>query len=290
MKFSSAQIKAFVSDSPTKNGLGDVITEWKVTPNWIARYTYIHGAIPENCRPTANKVKGELSAKAVRRLKQCINWLVYLSKPKRIYMKELNKYFTFKINFITLTLSSAQCHSDREIKRRLLEPFLKVMRNKWKVVNYVWKAETQANGNIHFHITADKFIHHAELRLVWNTIQENLGYVSRSNIADPNSTDIHAVKQVRNLAAYISKYISKNDSTRRKIEGKIWDCNRALKSISVKSRREDVMKLVEQQIVNQGGEYIGERYMGLYFLGEGQLNKLCIGKQVRTLVESHCNS
>lgn len=266
---------------------GDVITEWKITPNWVCRYTFIDGEIPENCRPTQNKVKGELSLKAIRRIKAAVNWLVYLSKEKRIYMKQENKHFKFKINFITLTLSSPQQHSDRVIKAKLLQPFIRILRSKYKVTNYVWKAETQRNGNIHFHITCDVFIHYKEIRDTWNTIQETLGYVTRSNIVDPNSTDIHSVLKVTNLAAYLSKYIAKNDPTRRKIEGKIWDCNKELKSIIIKSRRDDVMRLVAKQILNQGGTTISDKHQDIYFMKSGTINNLCITKQMNKLLAAH---
>ncbi|GAH86291.1 unnamed protein product, partial [marine sediment metagenome] len=44
---------------------------------------------------------------------------------------------------------------------------------------YVWRAEKQENGNIHFHFIVDNFIPWNELRNTWNRIQQNLGYISR---------------------------------------------------------------------------------------------------------------
>lgn len=258
---------------------GDLITEWKITPNWLCKYHYVEGEKPSNLRPQANKVKGELSRKSMARLRGVINWICYLAKPKRVFMKEDKRSFYFKINFITVTLASKQVHSDREIKKQLLQPLLRIMRDRWKIVNYVWKAETQENGNIHFHILADKFIHWRELRDTWNTIQETLQYVSRSKLSDPNSTDIHAVRNIRNIGGYMVKYLCKNQSDRRKVEGKLWDCNTELKKIIVKSREEKMMELEEEQIIQEGGKAISTGHIHLTVMKEGQLNNLYLSPQ-----------
>jgi hypothetical protein len=161
-------------------------------------------------------------------------------------------------------LSAIQVHSDKVIKEKLLQPLLRIFRNRWKVGNYLWKAESQDNGNIHFHIITDKYIHWEDLKNTWNTIQETLGYITRSNSSNPNSTDIHAVYKIKNPAAYLTGYIAKKDlykkdpgknensdhyyfevnnisacdiksreevGIKRGIEGKVYDCNHELKKI-----------------------------------------------------------
>jgi hypothetical protein len=42
---------------------------------------------------------------------------------------------------------------------------------------YVWKAESQDNGNIHFHIVTNIFIDHKIIREAWNRIIEKFGYI-----------------------------------------------------------------------------------------------------------------
>jgi len=164
--------------------------------------------------PVDNKPHGLISLKAQKRINNAIDWMLAQSNPKRYFSKKHNKHFKFRVNFITLTLSAPQIHPDNEIKQRLLNNFLTQLRQKWKVRNYVWRAESQANGNIHFHIVCDKYIPWWQLRHTWNKIQNNLGYLDRfaevHGHHDPNSTDVHKVKKVRNLGAYIAKEISKN--------------------------------------------------------------------------------
>jgi len=164
--------------------------------------------------PTDTRSHGLMSYKANKRVRLAIDWLIYLSKDKPLYSNASKSRYQFKLNFITLTLSSKQKHTDNEIKSTLLNQFLTELRQKYKATNYLWRAEAQANGNIHFHIVTDVFIPWRTLRTDWNRIQEKLGYVSRftekTKKSDPNSTDVHSVNAIKNLSSYLAKYCSKN--------------------------------------------------------------------------------
>ena len=164
--------------------------------------------------PKDTRSHGLMSQKANKNIKLAIDWLIYNAKDKPLYSKESKLKYQFKLNFITLTLSSKQKHSDNEIKSKLLNQFLVELRAKYKVENYVWRAESQANGNIHFHVVCDTFIPWRQLRTDWNRIQEKLGYISaftkNSGKRDPNSTDVHSINAIKNLSAYLAKYCSKN--------------------------------------------------------------------------------
>lgn len=163
-----------------------------------------------------NEHHGRVSIKGRKRLEKCIAWLLYLAKPKKVTDSETGKRFIFKVNFITLTLPAKQCHSDQEISNRCLKNFLDVCRKKVGLDNYIWRAEAQANGNIHFHLVTDKYIHHSDIRQWWNQSVELLGYVQmfqkKFHHTNPNSIDVHSVKHVNKLSSYLSKYMSKERS------------------------------------------------------------------------------
>lgn len=72
--------------------------------------------------------------------------------------------------FVTLTLPSAQRHTDREITSYCLNAFFAYARKYFKVRYFIWKKELQANGNLHYHIMCDRFIDHEYLRRAWNRI------------------------------------------------------------------------------------------------------------------------
>lgn len=165
-------------------------------------------------RPVSNQQHGIISQKANKRVRLAIDWMLHLAKEKTVAQKGNKSYFSFKLNFVTLTLASKQIHSDNVIKSKLLNQFLTELRTKWKCENYLWRAESQRNGNIHFHVVTDVFIPWRRLRTDWNRIQNKLGYVDRFaekyNHHDPNSTDVHAINKIKNLSSYLSKYCSKN--------------------------------------------------------------------------------
>lgn len=212
-----------------------------IRPNYIALYSlpetryYISAAQKEARKHLKeNKQKGLISNKAEKRIKNSIEWLLHLAKTKTFYHMKRKKNYHFKINFVTLTLASKQIHSDKEIKKELLNHFIVELKKKWKVKNYLWRAEAQKNGNIHFHIVTDVFIPWVELRNVWNRIQNKLGYVDRFKAKykhrNPNSTDVHSIKNIRNISAYLAKYCTKNSDTRL-IEGNIWGLSYSLSRI-----------------------------------------------------------
>ncbi len=124
---------------------------------------------------------------------------------------------------ITLTISAEQKHTDNECKRILLQKFLDYGRKTWLLTNYIWKAETQSNGNIHFHIITDTFIHKKAITSVWNNYLESAGYPKSKS-----ATRIEAIKKINDIGAYIAKYMSKNESDRRKVVGKLWGTSHSL--------------------------------------------------------------
>ena len=174
-----------------------------------------------------NKHIGKLSASARKKTKRAINYLLYLAKEKIAYNYKTKSTFKFKVNFITLTLPSRQMHDDNIIKKELLNHFLIEAKKRWGLGHYVWKAERQQNGNIHFHILSDCFIPWQEARNAWNRICNKLHYVDEyekiNHKRNPNSTDIHSLKNIKNVAQYITKYmIKKHSSHALKVKRKLF--------------------------------------------------------------------
>jgi hypothetical protein len=237
--------------------------------------------------------KRKMSSKSVRRLTNSINWLVASSKTKFVFDKESGKRYNFKINFVTLTLPSlSHGVSDHKFKSVLLHNFVNTCRYKFDLKNFVWKVETQANGNIHAHFTCDTFMHWRELRKVWNKIlikngameaytmkhsamnlEQYLNAYSDGSAAahekcaaafhvgvserwtNPNTTDVHAVHKVKDIAAYLAKYMSKSDEDRREIKGRLWSCSALLASTNklvvemVGYHDQDLIKTLCHQLV-----------------------------------------
>lgn len=189
--------------------------------------------------PYATKPLGNLKSKHRRkalRIQNAIQVLYDVSDWSKVYVRSLGKQMSFKLNLVTLTLPSAQVHSDREIHDTCFLPFIRRMRSVLKGFAYVYRIETQANGNIHYHLVTNRFIHYSDLRSYWNKYINELGYVDRCSVKDPNSTDVHKVKHVDDLASYCAKYLSKEgDEDRRKVTIRDWGCSVALTKFHIPS-------------------------------------------------------
>lgn len=170
---------------------------------------------------SAFKSKTEtFSGLAVSRMKTALNWLYLFADKKRVHSKApwVNKNgkichdFTFRLAFITLTLSGKQKHTDEHIKEKMLKPFLHWIQRSYKA-SYVWKAEAQLNGNIHFHITIDTFIHWKSVRAKWNGLLASQGYSKcfqdGSNDKGDAATQIKAIRNEKGHAGIVGGYLTK---------------------------------------------------------------------------------
>jgi hypothetical protein len=177
---------------------------------------------------------GILSASAKKKLIKAINLLIAIAEPKKAIAFDSKKEFMFRINFITLTLPAPQGSvTDKELKQKCLKQWLEYWKDKLPGMSYVWRAERQKNGNLHFHLVTDRYIHYKAIRDTWNRCLKPTGLIdafqAKHGHPHPNSTDVHAVKNVRNLGAYIAKYMSKTESKAQPIDGRVWDCSKNLK-------------------------------------------------------------
>lgn len=191
----------------------------------------------------------QLSNNSKRQLMRSVNNLAFLSQPRNIVSKKGKVYKNFRIGFITLTLPSRQIHSDTIIKKKCLDHLFQELRTFYSVKNYVWKAELQRNGNIHFHIFLDKYVDYNAVKRRWNRIVNKLGYVDRysSKMSElslleyarlrgkkveeikevyakgcknkwksPNSVDCKIAKSSKEIGAYMAKYLLK-DVTKKEL-------------------------------------------------------------------------
>ncbi len=244
-----------------------------------------------------NTPSSTISDQSRRKINKAIEYLLFLARPKPILDRANGRNYSFKICFITLTLPSKQVHSDIELKKGALNQFLIEARKRWGVKNFIWRAEKQANGNLHFHVIADKFIPWSELRDTWNRIINKFGYVDtyRSQMrefhksgfkvrdellkswsfisqkrayetgkvndwASPNSTDIHAVHKIKNIQAYFSKYFFKSEQNEN-LTGRLWGCNYELSNI-------EGGKLIVDSRVHTAIKKLYERFKPRVYSGE----------------------
>jgi len=208
--------------------------------------------------------RGNMSVGSQRRLKKAFENLTEISDWKNVRafkdikqqdgsVKKKPYNVKFRINFITLTLPAPQGQiTDRTIYNECFKPFIDALRYKFPSISYVWKAEVQKNGNLHFHITANEFVDYRWIRSNWNKQTAKLGFIkafaAKHGHTDPNSTDVVSVRNDSDLGAYISKYISKIENDKRKLGIKVWDCSKNLKFKEIRN----------EQICNEVNEWIDD--------------------------------
>ncbi len=176
---------------------------------------------------------GAFSDGAMKRLARCIDLLVQTVRPKRIFCPVLNRRITHRVAFITLTVSQIENITAREAYDKAFKHFIQWMRRTMRVNTYVWKAEVQKRGQIHYHITTPSYIHYQKIRDKWNNLQHKAGwtddYYKMKGHYDPNSTDIHQVKKIKDLSNYLKKEFCKAIQNPNGT-GKVWDCSENLKA------------------------------------------------------------
>lgn len=173
---------------------------------------------------------GKVTASTKKRIMRTVDILLQKSPLQSVINPITQKVNQFQLTFITLTISAINPVCHKEAYKKGLARFLDWMRYKG-CTTYIWKAELQKRGQIHYHITTNKFIRYDELQKAWNSIQRKAGwlddYYEKHKRWNANSTDIHAVHKVHRLDLYIAKYISKVSDSGL-IKGKVWGCSKDL--------------------------------------------------------------
>lgn len=211
---------------------------------------------------------GKMTIGAKKRCTKAINLLVQGTRRRWISNPVNGRMMLHQLSFITLTVTDrAGLLDGKTAYKNLLSHFLSWLRKTKGVTSYIWKAELQENGQIHYHITCPDFIHYKEIRAKWNELQKKAGYLDayfkEFGHWDPNSTDIHSAKVVKDMAAYLVKEITKTMQNELCLGGKVWDCSEQLskgKYFSVEMKQDQFTYL--ESAVEEGlcEKYEGERF------------------------------
>lgn len=217
--------------------------------------------------------KGEISPTAQKRIKRKMEvWYSAVVHHNSIRENVLQHNLK-KLVFLTTTLQSNQVHSDQEIKEKILKPFLRILKKEYGCFNYLWKAESQANLRIHFHIIIDKYVPKEAIQSIWNKCSNALGYVDRFydkfHHMNPPSTQIEVVENFGKALDYIDKYICKSEKY-RSIDGAIWKASKSVQSLEYfEFVADNQVDLILDNAINHEGMkfFAGERYQIFYTKG-----------------------
>ena len=231
-----------------------ILTYQKCTHSKKGNHKNSIKALKENKDERFNKAMSSTQSKKIRRISE--TWLTSIS---------ITNSKDYIPTFITLTLPGQQLHDDKEIKRQCLTHWITKAKRGENLVKYVWKAEKQKNGNIHFHVFGDKRYDKEKLSKDWNDVINKLGYVDRyqekmsglnyeeykatykrkykeekmrrayengkaCNWTKPPTTNITKVRSQSGVVKYLSKYMSKAGKGEI-IQGRAYGCSDELKEL-----------------------------------------------------------
>ncbi len=182
---------------------------------------------------------GALTPGAKKRLARSIDLLV--QSTKRTWIDNPAKpgeKMPFQIAFTTLTVHSpGRMIGIKEAYKNLLSPMLQWLRRSHNVYLYIWKAELQERGQIHYHLLLGSFVHMDALRTKWNKLQMECGYLDdyfkEHGHYDAPGTEIKNALLHNDVAGYLQKEFAKTIQNTEKMCGKIWDCSINLKEMSL---------------------------------------------------------
>lgn len=198
---------------------------------------------------------GTFSPQAKKRLTKAVDLLCQIGKRRRILNPVTGRQHWHTLSFLTLTIPDSENYTGRQVYDKAFVHFMQWLRRTQKVKTYIWKLEFQARGQAHYHITFAEFIHHRTIRDKWNAIMFQNGwlneYYSKNGHYNPNSTDIHSVRKVKDLSGYLVKEFAKSIQN-KETTGKLWDCSTDLKkskfyTIDETNSHYHIIKSMEQQ-------------------------------------------
>jgi hypothetical protein len=220
-----------------------------------------------------------------------------------LYRSSGNSNFTF----LTLTLIGSS--TDRA-GVTVLNKFLTVLRTKYGKFVYIWIAERQENGNIHFHVILSRHFPIQYINSLWVIQQFNAGIVNTQAagrvLAVHNTTfqdlhkqgrysdvqkflnpvDIKKITSIDGLSCYLTEYITKNQDTFRCLP---WHCNREVSKLFTKqliSKRtfaKTSCKAKNRITSRKGKTYINQTYVGQHCIINTIYNKQHFQKYLHEL-------
>lgn len=177
---------------------------------------------------------GKVTSHAQKRIRKAVDILLQLSPPRLIQNPINDRFEMHTLSFITLTIPGKERRiTAHEGNTELMAKWLLRMKRKADLKTYLWKAEFQKNGQLHYHVTTPSWIHYSLIKDEWNKIMAKAGLLTEWSKehpgVTPNSTDVHKVYKIKNIAAYLQKYLSKSEQDKITV-GKIWDCSMNIKT------------------------------------------------------------
>lgn len=210
-----------------------------ISPGKVCRYAVpeawiIHGYPGSTRNENAPILSAEDKARANRRRVisrywQAVGWLWLRSRRTRIDLGN-GKHLNHRQGLLTLTLPGVATADHIQVKAKILDPFFTYCRNVLGLKDYVWVAELQERGEIHFHAIINQFLPKDRVREAWLRCCDASGIISGSKEGYRPATRIEECKDYKGTRAYAAKYMSKALRS-GDIIGRVWSGSHSVTGI-----------------------------------------------------------
>lgn len=171
---------------------------------------------------------------------------LYHYNHESLYYKFNNKSYTRKPIFLTLTIPN-QTLSDKECNRFLLNEFLTIIKKYFPIKLWLWRAEVQNRGALHYHLILDCFLPISFVRKLWfNLLYKNKQHGSVDNWEVASRICwVNVINKIDSIKFYLQKYlididkrqierVNKHDkkTVLRAINSREWGCSDLLKDVN----------------------------------------------------------
>jgi hypothetical protein len=199
------------------DGCSEVIAKnQKKTPTAVksVRYEVING---ERVNTETGEIKNNvLSPRSKRKIRDKIT--AWSMAAARNQIKPLT--------FVTLTFVNAVTDLQGV---KILNVFLTNLRKMYgKKAIYLWVAERQKNGRIHFHIITSLFIKVQYWNKYWCQLQAKHGIQHPQGNDGLNPLDVRLIKSINAVSSYLTKYITKNNGS---FACAVWNCSKKISEL-----------------------------------------------------------
>ena len=175
-------------------------------PSHDKRYRINNDGELINKTRTSSKREEAKQATDVRRLT--------MNKPKvkaKIIAFSRAKIGSLKMKFVTITFPSG-CSDD--ICMQCLNTWLTKLSSITLSFEYLWVAERQANGTLHFHLFTKSFfnirvINHHMAVTIDNVLRKNKEGMPSFSPEKYNGIDVKMVDKISHIVKYVTKYVTK---------------------------------------------------------------------------------
>lgn len=212
------------------------ICRYSIPESWI-----LHGYPGSTPREGAAILTREEKDRANRRriisrYWQAVGWLWLRSKRTRIDLPS-GKHLNHRQGMLTLTLPGVATADHKQVKNLILDPFLTYSRNVLGLLDYVWVAELQERGEIHFHMILNQFLPKDKVREAWLRCCDASGIIQGSKAGYRPATRIEECLNYKGSRAYAAKYMAKALRSGA-ILGRIWSGSHSVTAVGKLSTNE----------------------------------------------------